>query len=53
MSKSRAEKPFNDLEVILNKLEVAYKDPAYFYCWQKDVGDNLRRMKAAQGVLGL
>jgi len=29
------------------KLEVAYKDPAYFYCWQKDTGDTLRRMEAA------
>jgi hypothetical protein len=29
------------------KLEVANKDPSFFYYWQKDVGDNLERMQRA------
>ncbi len=29
------------------KLEVANKDPEYYYYWQKDVGDNLERMLLA------
>ena len=44
LPEKRARVPFGGFTY---KLEVAYKDPAYFYCWQKDVGDNIRRMEAA------
>lgn len=29
------------------KLDVAYKDPNFYYYWQKDTGDNLQRMLRA------
>jgi len=44
LPEKRARVPFGGFTY---KLEVAYKDPAYFYCWQKDTGDTLRRMEAA------
>lgn len=42
--KKRVRIPFSGFSY---KLEVAHKDPGYFYYWQKDVGDNLERMLLA------
>ena len=36
--------PFSGLS---KKLDVAYKDPEFYYYWQKDTGDNIARMLRA------